>query len=180
MQQQSRSVQDDSVVSLLYRQHAPVILIYVRRHVPSWEDAEDIVLDVFLTALEQEKLLADLSDAAQRAWLQRTAHNKVIDLYRRTRGSPGASFEAVAEWLSDSNGLTPEQVALQQETYTLLRAHLASLSQAQQEIVRLRFEAGLRCKDIAGLIHKPEGTVRSMLSRALNQLRRLYAQESGG
>ncbi len=35
--QQSRSVQDDSVVSALYRQHAPVILIYVRRHVPSWE-----------------------------------------------------------------------------------------------------------------------------------------------
>lgn len=178
--QQSRSMQDNSVVSLLYQQHAAVILIYVRRHVPSWEDAEDIVLDVFLTALEQEKLLTALSDTAQRAWLQRIAHNKVVDLYRRTRGSSGAPLEAVAEWVSDSNGLTPEQAALQQETYVLLRAHLASLSQAQQEIVCLRFESGLRCKDIAGLIHKPEGTVRSMLSRALNHLRKLYQQESGG
>ncbi len=180
MQQQSRSAQDDSVVSSLYQQHAPIILIYVRCHVPSWEDAEDIVLDVFLAALEQEKLLTELSDAAQRAWLQRIAHNKVVDLYRRTRGSPGAPFEAVAEWISDSSGLTPEQAALQQEAYTLLRTHLASLPPAQQEIVRLRFEAGLRCKDIAGLIQKPEGTVRSILSRALNHLRKLYAQESGG
>ena len=96
MQQQSRSVEDDSVVSLLYQRHARVILIYVRRRVPSWEDAEDIVLDVFLAALEQEKLLAELSDTAQRAWLQRIAHNKVVDLYRRTHGSSGASFEAVA------------------------------------------------------------------------------------
>jgi RNA polymerase sigma factor (sigma-70 family) len=180
MQQQSRSVEDDSVVSLLYQQHAPVILIYVRRHTPSWEDAEDIVLDVFLTALEQEKLLAQLSDVAQRAWLQRIAHNKVVDLYRRTRGGPRAPFEAVAEWAMDSKELTPEQAALQQETYALLRTYLASLPRAQQEIVRLRFEAGLRCKDIAGLIQKPEGTVRSILSRALNHLRKLYAQEPGG
>lgn len=180
MQQQSRSVEDDSVVSALYRQHAPVILVYVRRHVPSWEDAEDIILDVFLTALEQEKLLAELSDTAQRVWLQRVAHNKVVDLYRRRHGSPGAPFEAVAEWVSDRDELTPEQAALQQETYTLLRTHLASLPQAQQEIVRLRFETGLRCKDIAGLIQKPEGTVRSILSRALNNLRKLYVQESGG
>ena len=179
MQQQSRSVEDDSVVSALYQRHAPVFLIYVRRPVPSWEDAEDIVLDVFLTALEQEKLLAQLSDAAQRAWLQRIAHNKIVDLYRRTRGS-GAPFEVVAEWVSDSNELTPEQAALQQETYALLRTYLAGLPRAQQEIVRLRFEAGLRCKDIAGLIQKPEGTVRSILSRALNHLRKLYAQESGG
>lgn len=180
MQQQSRSVQDDSVVSALYRQHAPIILVYVRRHVPAWEDAEDIVLEVFLTALEQEKLLAGLSDAAQRAWLWRVAHNKVVDLYRKRCSNPGAPFESVAEWVSDDNELTPEQAALQQETYTRLRAFLASLSQSQQEIVRLRFEAGLRCKDIATLIKKPEGTVRSMLSRALNTLRKLYEQESGG
>ena len=180
MQQQPRSVQDDSVVSLLYQRHAPVILIYVRRHIPSWEDAEDIVLEVFLTALEQEKLLVGLSVEAQRAWLWRIAHNKVVDLYRRRGSSSSAPFEALAQWVSDDDGLTPEETALQQEMYSRLRASLASLSQPQQEIVRLRFEAGLRCKDIAGLMQKPEGTVRSMLSRALNHLRKLYEQEPGG
>jgi DNA-directed RNA polymerase specialized sigma24 family protein len=44
----------------------------------------------------------------------------------------------------------------------------------------LRFEAGLRCKDIAALLHKPEGTVRSLLSRSLNYLRALYQEEPGG
>lgn len=180
MQQPSLFRQDNSVVSLLYQQYASVILVYVRRLVSSWEDAEDIVLEVFLIALEQEKLLAELSDAAQKAWLRRVAHNKVVDVYRRTSGSSTAPFEVVAEWVSDSKELTPEQVALQQETYGLLRTYLASLPQSQQEILRLRFEAGLRCKDIAALINKPEGTVRSMLSRSLNYLRKLYQQEPGG
>lgn len=180
MQKPSLFVQDNSVISLLYERYASVILIYVRRLVSSWEDAEDIVLEVFLTALEQEKLLAELNDHAQKAWLRRVAHNKVIDLYRKTSGSPAAAFEAVAEWTPDDKELTPEQAVLQQETYTLLLEQLSSLPQVQQEILRLRFEAGLRCKDIAALINKPEGTVRSMLSRSLNYLRKLYQQESGG
>lgn len=180
MQQPPVDMRDSSAVSLLYEHYASVILIYVRRLVPSWEDAEDIVLEVFLTAFEREKLLAELSDHAQKAWLRRVAHNKVIDLYRKTSGSPTAAFEVVAEWTPDDKELTPEQAVLQQEAYTLLRAQLSSLPQVQQEILRLRFEAGLRCKDIAALINKPEGTVRSMLSRSLNCLRKLYQQESGG
>ncbi|HEY6542798.1 MAG TPA: sigma-70 family RNA polymerase sigma factor [Ktedonobacteraceae bacterium] len=180
MQQPSLFMQDKSVISLLYQQYASVILVYVRRLVSSWEDAEDIVLEVFLTALEKEQLLVAMSDSAQKAWLRRVAHNKVVDLYRRMSGSSTAPFEVVAEWLSDNKELTPEQAALQQETYALLLEHLSRLPQSQQEIVRLRFEAGLRCKDIATLINKPEGTVRSMLSRALNNLRKLYQQESGG
>jgi RNA polymerase sigma factor (sigma-70 family) len=180
MQQPSLFVQGNSTVSLLYQDYASVILIYVRRLVPSWEDAEDIVLEVFLAALEQEKLLAKLSDQAQKAWLRRVAHNKVIDHYRQRQGSSSAVFEGVGEWISDNKELTPEQAALQQEAFTLLRTYLASLPKVQQEVLRLRFEAGLRCKDIAALLHRPEGTVRSLLSRSLNYLRTLYQEESGG
>ncbi len=57
MHQSSLFAQDNSTVSHLHQRHASLIMISVRRLVPSWEDAEDIVLEVFLAALEQEKRL---------------------------------------------------------------------------------------------------------------------------
>lgn len=57
MHQPSLSVENNSTVSFLYQRHALLIMIAVRRLVPSWEDAEDIVLEVFVAALKQEKLL---------------------------------------------------------------------------------------------------------------------------
>lgn len=180
MYQPSLFAQDNSTVSLLYRRHASLIMVSVRRLVPSWEDAEDIVLEVFLAALEQEKQLAALSDQTQLAWLRRVAHNKVVDLYRRSSAGPPAPVETFSEWIPDHKELTPEQAALQQEAFALLRTHVASLPLAQQEVLRLHFEAGLRCKDIAALLNKREGTIRSLLSRSLNFLRQLYQQEPGG
>lgn len=179
MYQPSLFMPEDSIVSLLYQRHASLIMVYVRRLVSSWEDAEDIALEVFLAALEQEKRLVELSEHAQLAWLKRVAHNKVVDLYRRTSISPPSTLETISEWISDSKELTPEQATLRQETFARLRTHLAKLPQAQQEVLQLHFEAGLRCKEIALLLQKREGTVRSLLSRALNILRKLYQEETG-
>ena len=179
MQQPSLIVEDTSLVSLLYQRHASLIMIAVRRLVPSWEDAEDIVLEVFLAALKQEKQLAELSDQAQLAWLRRVSHNKVVDLYRKIPSNTLPPIEAISEWISDNKVLTPEQTALQREAFALLRSHLAKLPVAQQEVLRLHFETGLRCKEIAILLNKREGTVRSLLSRSLNVLRKMYQEEIG-
>lgn len=180
MHQPFLSLQENTTVSMLYQRHATLIMISVRRLVPSWEDAEDIVLEVFLAALEREQQLTQLSDGRCLAWLRRVAHHKVADLYRRSSVSPPAPIDTLAEWLPNEKELTPEQAALQQEAFARLRTHLASLPPAQQEVLRLRFEAGLRCKDIATLLNKREGTIRSLLSRSLNILRRRYQQEPEG
>jgi RNA polymerase sigma-70 factor (ECF subfamily) len=179
MHQPSLSVENNSTVSLLYQRHASLIMIAVRRLMPSWEDAEDIVLEVFVAALKQEKLLVTMDEQAQLAWLRRVAHNKVVDFYRRTSAPMLSPLEILADQISDHQVLTPEQVTLQQETFAHLRAHLARLPRAQQEVVQLHFEAGLRCKEIAILLHKREGTIRSLLSRALNVLRKAYQEEKG-
>src|SRR5258708_503794 len=127
MHQSSLFAQDNSTVSLLYQRHASLIMISVRRLVPSWEDAEDIVLEVFLAALEQEKQLAALSDQTQLAWLRRVAHHKVVDLYRRSSAGPPVPVATLAEWIPDHQELTPEQAAVRQEAFALLRTYLASL-----------------------------------------------------
>jgi RNA polymerase sigma factor (sigma-70 family) len=169
---------DRSTFEMLYRRHMPVLLAYVRRQMFSPEDAEDLLVEVFLAALENRETLETISDQEQLAWLRRVAHNKLVDFYRRGKRRPVTSLEEQQEMqLYEDEERLPEQVTLRAEEYTWIRTHLELLSNQQQEIVRLHFAAGLRCIEIAQLLNKREGAVRMLLARALNKLRSFYAQQ---
>ncbi|MBE3560393.1 MAG: sigma-70 family RNA polymerase sigma factor [Ktedonobacteraceae bacterium] len=166
---------DHQAIAALYQRHAPTILTFIRRQVPTREDAEDLLLDVFVAALENEKLRT-LEPEKQLAWLRRVAHNKLNDYYRRAHRRPAVPLDETVEMLYD-NDLAPEQMALRQEAHAQLRAQLSSLPELQQNILRLRFANGLRCAEIARRVNKSEGAVRTLLSRSLSLLRSIYADE---
>lgn len=174
MQQQLSLQVDGSQVALLYQRHASTIFLFIRRHIFSIEDAEDITLEVFLAAVEQEGKLAHLNDDLLLAWLRRVAHNKIVDHYRRSARRQAVALEDVAEMFDEDESRAPEPVALQREEYEILRRRLASLPLQQQEILQLRFAGGLCSREIAHLLNKNEGSVRSMLARSLNFLRSVY------
>lgn len=174
MQNQHSLRVDTSLVALLYQRHASTIFLYIRRHIFSLEDAEDITLEVFLAAVEQETMLVDLSDDLCLAWLRRVAHNKIVDHYRRSAHRQAATLEEIGSLLDEDESRAPEPVVLRREEYALLRRRLATLPPQQQEILHLRFAGGLRSREIASLLNKREGSVRSMLARSLNFLRSVY------
>lgn len=169
--QTSLSASNDTAIADLYRCHVYTLLSFIRHKVHTSEDAEDVLLEVFLAALERNAL-AGLSDGEQLAWLRRVAHNKCVDIYRRSTRRQVVSLEAVAEILDDNEDKAPEQVALHSEEHAQLRAHLAKLPEQQQQVLRLRFSDGLRSTEIARKLNKSESAVRMMLARTLNLLRR--------
>lgn len=132
-------------------------------------------MEIFVSALDHQDLLLQANDAVQTAWLRRVARNKLVDYYRRQKRHPVVPLD---EHIDDLfyEGPEPEQSALRHEDYAWLRAHLKDLSESQQEIIGLRFVAGLRCVEIARLLKKRDGTVRMLLARALNVLREHYEQ----
>src|SRR5579884_3115749 len=79
---QAKARDDEASLIALYEQHASVVLMYLRRHGAKNEDAEDLLLEVFLAAMESSTLL-DMNGGEQRAWLQRVAYNKLIDHQRK-------------------------------------------------------------------------------------------------
>ncbi|MBA2288215.1 MAG: sigma-70 family RNA polymerase sigma factor [Ktedonobacteraceae bacterium] len=170
------SFSEDTAIAELYQRHVYTLLRSIQRVVPTREDAEDILLEVFIAAFERNAL-AGLSEGEQLAWLRRVAHNKCVDAYRASQRRPSLSLETVTELLYDEEGQLPEQVALHSEEMALLRVRLTKLPEQQQQILRLRFGQGLRCTEIARKLNKSEGTVRMTLSRALNLLRRIYSTE---
>jgi len=166
---------DDSLIARLYQQHALSLLRYVRQHVLLREDAEDIVLEVFLAALKEPEL-SRLSEEKQGAWLQGVTHHKVVDYYRRVKNRPSVPLEEAAQILLTDENQGPEQLAVHHEEAALLRKRLGQLPEHYQRILYLRFANGLRCTEIATHLEKSEGAIRMLLSRALNTLREIYIE----
>jgi RNA polymerase sigma factor (sigma-70 family) len=161
----------------LYQQYAASILSYLDRHVSIKEDAEDVLLEVFLAALENQTWV-NLNDGERLAWLRRVARNKLVDHYRRVSRHPVAPLQELAETVADED-LSPEQQALFQESLGLLKQEIAALPRLQQEVLRLRFGHGLHTKEIASMLQRTDTAIRIMLSRILNRLHRAYDQQRG-
>jgi RNA polymerase sigma-70 factor, ECF subfamily len=173
MQANKRRAQVEQEMALLYRKYAPGMLTYVRMRVPSPEDAEDLVVEVFLAAIENAKFTV-LSEKEQQSWLWRVTRNKVIDAYRRAKTRQSVTLDHVAAGLFEDEMFSPEYSALRQEDYMDLYAHLQSLPPLQQRILRMRFGQDLSCGEIATMLGKQENMVRVTLSRSLNLLRNIY------
>src|SRR5258708_38457376 len=81
MYQRPRQALDGSPIGVLYHKYAQDVLRYIHRYIFSKEEADALLMEVFLAAIERPTLLI-FNASEQTAWLQRSSRNKVI-VYRR-------------------------------------------------------------------------------------------------
>src|SRR3989442_3816604 len=177
MQANRHRAQVEQEMALLYRKYAPGMLTYVRMRVPSPEDAEDLVVEVFMAALQNAKFTV-LSEKAKQSWLWRVTRNKVIDAYRRAKTRQSVTLDHVVEGLFEDEMFSPEYSALRQEDYMDLYTQLQSLPPLHQQILRMRFGQDLSCREIATTLGKQENAVRVTLSRSLILLLHIYRRRT--
>ena len=173
----TQSGENEPPSARLYQEHAPAIFAYIRLRIATREEAEDILLDVFLAALENADLLEERSIETQRAWLRRVSAYKITDHYRRSKRRQQVALEQITETLYEDETISPEQVTLKREEYEHIRRLLQRLPDLQQQVIHLRFVYNLRCIEIAEVLGKKESAVRKLLWRALNLVRALYTEE---
>ena len=164
---------DETDFALFYQHHASSILDYLRTQTRSLEDAEDLLVEVFLAARQTPQIGQERA-RGQLAWLRQVARNKLVDSYRRSGQTWTIPLEkawSVADLETMSN---PEQALIQTETLEQLQATVQRLPAPQQELLQLRFAEGLRCPQIATRMGKREGAIRIMLVRTLKTLRGMY------
>jgi len=166
---------DGEPVGRLFEQHGSALFAYLCQQTSSREVAEDVLVEVFVAALEAKRF-AWMSEKEQVAWLWRVTHNKAVDAYRRSQVRRGLDLSVVADYIDDKER-SPELIMLQREASALLQTYLDRLSPDQRKAIQLRFAHGLRSSEIATVMGKREGSVRSLLARALNFLRTLYEKE---
>ena len=154
-------------VDLLFQEHAHSVLAYLAYRLPTLLDAEDVLDDVFLAALHASASGQILT----RGWLLVTAQRRIADFYRqRQRALPLAATDAVGEQHAGEQS-EPEWAALRGEEHRELLRLVARLPQEQQEVLALRFAAGLQSPEIGEVVGKRADAVRALLGRAMRRLR---------
>lgn len=166
---------EESPAAALYERHAALIFAYLRLHAPAREDAEDLLVEVFLAALEWKPIYG-LPPGEQIAWLREVAQHKLADYYRQAARRPTRTLEQLGALLQADVGLNPEQQALRQEERHRLGEALQQLQPHQRQVLHLRFAVGLRCAQIGLVMGKREEAVRKLLSRTLSSLRSFYGE----
>lgn len=165
----------ETKADLFYR-YAPALFAYLRQHTASREDAEDLLHEIFIAALKWEPF-DRLGATGQEKWLWRVTRNKVADTHRQNGRKPSLALDSIVDQLYAGEEQSPEYRLMRLEEYARLRTALERLPAVQQEALRLRFATQLSCAEIAKVLGKREGALRSMLSRAVSRLRTIYTSE---
>ncbi|MCB9177631.1 MAG: sigma-70 family RNA polymerase sigma factor [Caldilineae bacterium] len=160
----------------LYRRHVERVHRFIAFRVGDEAAARDLTQDAFLRALRG---IAALERPERfEAWLLAIAHRTVQNHYRSLGRRPDeAELEAAdaarsAGRLEQGGGVADPQsrleATLRQEA---LRRALSELSQAQQEVLGLRFVAGLSFAETAEITGRSLHAVRKLQYRGLALLR---------
>lgn len=167
---------DPQAFERLYNRFFPRLYAYVAYRVGRTQDAEDLVADTFLKAVEALGRFEWRHEGSFAAWLFRIAHNSISDYHRRNpRSQEPIPLDEMPEL--QAHALLPEEDLLQKEQFAHLRGLLDTLSPRRQEIISLKFFGGLRNAEIAAIMGLDERTVASHLCRGLRDLHRKYLDE---
>lgn len=168
-----RARHDLSAFGELYDAYFPRVYGYVAARLGSRSDAEDVVADTFVRALDALPRFEYRGPGSFGAWLFRIARNRVLDAYSKNRRLDELDTDSVAD-RPTSVGQPPEAAFERAEEARLIHRLIRSLPPRRQEVVTLRFFAGLRNREIAVVLGLDERTVASHLCRALDELRTKY------
>lgn len=154
---------DEQAIAALYERHVERIYRYIAYRVPD-EEAEDLTAEVFLRMVDGIKEF-EYTGAPFEAWLYRIASARVSDFYRRNQ----RENQEIPETIQDPH-LQPEEFLQKQQEMTHVRWALQQLSEDEQNLLILRFVERLHHKEVAVIMGKSEGAIRTMQHRALLRL----------
>jgi RNA polymerase sigma-70 factor, ECF subfamily len=157
----------------LYQHYFPRVFGYVAYRVGSKQDAEDITADIFLRVIQSIGRFEYRGAGSFATWVYRIAHNAVQQFYRVQNRKQTVQIDDQLE----SAGQLLDELLLHKEQVARLNRALCLLTPRRQEIISLRFFAGLRNQEIAAILQLDERTVASHLCRALEDLKRHWQQE---
>ncbi len=164
-----RAQKDALAFAALYEMHVDRIYNYIYQRTGNRRDAEDLTARTFF------KAFAHLDSYVFRgvpfsAWLYRIAHNAVANWYRDRRRHRVISLDALVE--QDDGKHRPEETTQVREQRQALLRVIRQLPPERQQLLILKYSEGLTNAEIAQIMGRSEGAIKSLYHRTLLALRR--------
>jgi RNA polymerase sigma-70 factor (ECF subfamily) len=164
---------DTSAFETLVQKYESRIYTLCRYMLKSPQDAEDAAQDTFVKAFQGLKHFTPTSTFY--TWLYRIAVNTCLDFKRKT-SLQSFYFSADARNKLDmvpSKIPSPESAYAAKESIRALRTALNSISDKLRVVIVLKEIEGLPYEEIAKILDVSVGTVKSRISRAREELRKI-------
>jgi RNA polymerase sigma-70 factor (ECF subfamily) len=163
---------DEAAFAEIFTRHHDAVYTYLLYRVNDVQVAEDLTGEVFL------RLVARIDRFTYRgrpilAWLYTVARNLMVDHQRKN--VQASVLELEDRWVSSDP--SPPEVAERGLTRECLTRSLKHLTEEQQRVIVHRLIEGRSNAEVASLLGKTEGAVKSLQHRALASLRRAVAKE---
>jgi RNA polymerase sigma-70 factor (ECF subfamily) len=159
---------DQQAFAQIYEEHFDKIYRYVCFKIGDRIEAEDMTQQVFLNALHSMSSFKWKGTPVS-AWLFRIAHNQVVDYLRKKPRQP-ATLPDDLPVASDCN---PQLLAERNLDVERLLAATRHLTEAQREVISLRFAGGLSIDEVSRAMGRSQGAVKALQHSAIIALRKV-------
>lgn len=146
----------------VFRRHYDGMFRLAMRMLGDEAESKDVVSDVF-THLQHSG--TDLKSETLQAFLLTSVRNRCINLLVHRQKEQQMKKAVVVELI------TPEQRAEQEQLQQLHHYIDTQMPKLSQQIMRLRYQQGLKYREIAKILQVSEVTVHNHLSQSLKQLK---------
>jgi RNA polymerase sigma factor (sigma-70 family) len=169
---------DERAFGELYERYGRGIFAYVLGMVRDHSRAEDIVQDVFVSALR--RMRSSDRPISFKPWIYEIAKNACIDEFRRVRRSREVSIENGGEERLASAAPSPDTCFERGQQLATLHGAFRGLSARQHSVMVLRELQGLTYTEIADRTGMSVSMVESTLLRARRRLSEEYDDIASG
>jgi RNA polymerase sigma-70 factor (ECF subfamily) len=162
----------------LYDQYYPKIFGYILRRTANLETAQDLTSETFFNALNKlwQFRWRNISFSS---WLYKIASNEINQHFRKAEYKKSISleelreqgFEPVSSSDPESELIEAQEKLRQHREFREVQDKIVRLPVKYQEVIALRFFEQKQIKEISEILGKKEGTVKSLLHRAVEKLR---------
>lgn len=167
----SASINKTDGFANLYNTHLDAVFNYCLFRVRDRQTAEDLTADTFEKAWRARHQYQS-GRAAFNTWLFTIARHVVTDWQRRQARRP---LSRLWPWHVDGKS-SPEAQVEETEQQVRLRKLVQTLPPHEQELIALKFGAGMNNREIAGILDKSESAIGSALHRTVKKLREQLGQ----
>lgn len=164
---------DPDALARVWRATARPLVAYLRSQGLSDGDAEDLAQESYLELVRSCRSITG-NAAAVRSWLFRAAYHNVLDWRRASGRRPLVLVPDRELDRADAAADVEVQVEMALEAAGVREA-MRELTPEQQQVVALRFLAGLSTAEVAQIVGRREGAVRALQHRAVATLARRMA-----
>lgn len=183
-----RARTDKEAFGIVFEKYYDALFSYALRRTGDVAQAEDVVAETFLKAFSKLWQFK-WQGVPFSAWLYRIAGNEINMSFRKKKGrthsleamieedaslDPADPFDLEAELKEAEEAFAREKVA--KEAAGLIQ----SLPALYGEVLALRYFEEKSIAQIAEVLGKPEGTVKSLISRGVSKLRIMFEAQPGG